>query len=438
MKIIATEILTTAQCPLNCRYCYIPKTSVMRKLHEEIIKNIRNGTLLENLKKIFPNKEDLNILSFWGTEPSLTLKEIADILPQILEHFPKLNTLQFSTSLLLPNEILAFILKVEKISPNLNIRIQISIDGPPFITDKNRGRGVAKVVSKNFIWLISKIQKVKNKITFHWKSTLGPENFEDFLEKESRFKEYFEYFKKVEGNAKKINKNQNIILPTGSPPTIILPGKYTSKDGKIFAKWLEKLHQKNYKSVYTFRLQRLLALFPLLGLKKSMVTCSASVSEIALYNELHICHRSFYINDQRYLESILREKKIENWDVSYFRKGVLNYFAKWYIIPLENQFSKTRLFYVTHGVHDFWEKTIEFIKSVTKQLVLVRQADPIFLKDEGLLELFALFLSSQACIVENFFNTGSIHFVPLSIIRIFGNGAFQEILYSLKNYERDQ
>ncbi|MBA7709943.1 hypothetical protein ES703_118869 [subsurface metagenome] len=70
-RLVAAEILTSAWCPFNCTYCYIPKTSQMHALHDEVVESLKSGRAFDILKQVIG--EDLTELGFWGTEPSLTL-----------------------------------------------------------------------------------------------------------------------------------------------------------------------------------------------------------------------------------------------------------------------------------------------------------------------------------------------------------------------------
>jgi hypothetical protein len=67
---VAVEMFSAGWCNLQCKYCYIPKTDFLRTVHKNIIEKIKNGSLLEEISKIFG--EDLESLSHWGTEPTLT------------------------------------------------------------------------------------------------------------------------------------------------------------------------------------------------------------------------------------------------------------------------------------------------------------------------------------------------------------------------------
>ena len=66
------------------------------------------------------------------------------------------------------------------------------------------------------------------------------------------------------------------------------------------------------------------------------------------------------------------------------------------------------------------------------ELAYAGQIDKRYLHDEGLRDLFAIFLNAcMSCPMENLLNTGSIHLQVLGLMRLFGNGAFMEILHKV-------
>jgi len=83
-----------------------------------------------------------------------------------------------------------------------------------------------------------------------------------------------------------------------------------------------------------------------------------------------------------------------------------------------------------HYEPDFWEFQLSYVKAMMTELALVGQAD--YIESDELMELFALFVNScLSCPMEKLLNTGSIHLQVISLLRMFGNGAFKEILKSL-------
>lgn len=161
-----------------------------------------------------------------------------------------------------------------------------------------------------------------------------------------------------------------------------------------------------------------------------MFTCSGGDSQWGLddLGHLHLCHRTFYLNRPEYVTSVL-ETDIENWDVSLFEAGRLLDLRKHYIVDGEDELEVLRLQYVMRGYHDFLKAKLAYVRAMAYELALEGQIDKIYLEDDELVRLFGLFISLTAgCPMENILNTGNKEFIPVSLFRVFLNGAFQEIL----------
>jgi len=413
----SVEILTSAWCPLNCRYCYIPKTPYMKEMHENVKGEIRNFLEEVRLRKV-------PYISFWGTEPLTTIMDI-DI--DSFYH-DKLQSVSFSTSLLYHPELL--VKWIDKVRPrNLSLKVQVSLDGPSFITDRNRAKGASSKIPRNLMDIVEDLNRInlgRTRVEFTFKPTLTIENLEGLIENPTLIEEYVGYFRSIECDFKNTNRNKNVVLRYGSySPTMMVPGKYTSTDGKIFARFVKLSYEKGLKTSYHFRLRRLYDFAYELH-KKRMFTCSGGDSNFGYDGKWHICHRSFYLNRESYVRSVL-ETDIENWDVSLFETGKINLVRR-YITSDE-----TGLKYVLRGHHDFWKLGISSVVARLKELVACNQISSTYGSDE-MATRFAIF--SQSCIdcpMENLLNTGSIHIVPVSLIRLFCNGAFEEIDRRVRN-----
>lgn len=425
----AGEIITSGWCPLKCSYCYIPKSEAMLKIHKEIEDDLRSGVFIQRLKRIYG--KGLTHLGFWGTEPTLTLPLIEEYIPEILQTFPKLEEISFSTSLMAyPERILHFVRTL--LGRKLSLKVQISLDGPAFITDVNRMKGAAKKVPEHFRKLIDGINTLplgELKIVFSWKATHSTDNIRTFLEDPKRFDEYIAYFDSLGRDFKQRNKQKGVILRESYSPTLVVPGKYTSDDGKAFTAYLKELAKRGKCTSYTPRLERLF-LYPEETHKRRTFSCSGGDSNLGIGEAVHICHRTFYYDKDEYIESIL-STDIENWDVSLFKRGTIEHIRKNYIVKEEPEL--TRFKYVMRGYHDFWKLQLEYTKAMMVELARAGQVDDIYLENRNLLDLFALFVNvGMSCPMENLLNAGSIHLHLVSMLRIFGNGAFQEIVKSAK------
>jgi len=423
----AVELMTTGMCPLKCEYCYIPKTDEMVRMHEQIVEDLKSGEYFDRLEKIVGDR--IEYLGFWGTEPTLTLPIIKEKIPEIFRRFSKIKEISFSTSMIgHAGEIVVDFIK-ELADYPVKVKVQMSLDGPAWITDKNRMEGASEFIPANFrkaVTLLNDVELGKCRVEFSWKATHGIENMQGFIDVPARVVGYDEFFRSHNDWFYAENKNEKVFLNHGSyVPTLVVPGKYTSSDGKIFSEYLSLLDSMNVRTTYPGRLHRLFRYEDELS-KRCMFSCSGGDSNFGLGREVHICHRTFYLNDDRYIDSVLKDKEIENWDVSLFKRGTIEHIRKNFIVPVDDT---TRFFYTMRGYHDFWKFQNGYIVAMVKEMALSGQASPEYLTDDQLCLTLALFLGgAMSCPMENVLNTGSIHLQLMSIIRLWANGAFQQVL----------
>lgn len=402
----------------------------MQSLHSDIIKGLEDGTFLDNLERIAG--QNLTHLSFWGTEPALTLGVIEKKLDEIQARFPKVRNMSFSTSMVMPAPIVKFAKELER--RNLRLDVQVSLDGPAFIVDKNRFPGAAQRIPSSVIAFVEAMQDANVTVDLRWKSTLTNDNIADMEANPELIDEYINFFREIEERVKSANQNPSIRLNEGGyVPSLAVPGKYTSEDGKVFASFLRKLHDKGYVSAYTSRLMRLVNFSDELGSKRKMFTCSGGDSNVGVGDSVHICHRSFYLNDDRYVKSVLDNAEINNWDISIFNQGSIDMLKKWYMPKVDDEMKLQNFDYIMRGYHDFWAFKVASVEAMARDLALAGQAEEIFLRNKDYLSLFSLFMvAAHSCPMEAVLNTGSLQLTPVSLIRMFGNGAFREILKTIK------
>ena len=430
-RLKAAEQFSSGICNLNCKYCYIPKTSLMASLHEEIVEKVSGNEWLSSLERTYG--KELEFLGLWGTEPTLTL----DCIPieDTLRTFPKLRNISFSTNMMTNvDSIMRFIEKIQSATNRqIGFKCQISVDGPAFITDINRSKGVAARIPKNFLSLVKKLNKIvfdKVRVKFDVKATLSLDNIRVLNKEPKKIDEYFAYFNGIEKTFKHINKHKNITFNNCCSPTLMVPGKYSSEDGKDLAKFFKLLKEKKCPNTYIFRLKRIFDYEAELATKPSMFSCSGGDSNlgVGIKDDLHICHRSFFFNYKEYIDSILESLDTKNWDVSLFERDRVNLINKNFIVDSKDEKEKARFFYVMRNYHDFWRLKISYAVAMLKELVACGQADKVYL-NEDLAVTFGLFINiGLSCPMENLLNTGVVHLSPVSTFRLFANGAFEVIL----------
>ena len=465
----AAEILTSAYCNMDCEYCYIPKNDQMKEMHKEVVEHLKNpDTYIEKLHNLYG--DNLEHLSFWGTEPTLVLQFISPNIGKFLRAFPRLREFGFSTNFLShASSVPAFIDAVDAAmkviyaesdtdketrfkdhhGPKIiKISTQISIDGPASITDVSRKAGATASIVKNFGVYLDYLAETALEnvwVDVKFKPTIGIEHLRDMALDVNKMDEYFQFFNDlhqeyVDRKAKIGKKAQLRIAGSG---TLMVPGKYTSEDGKTFALYLQRQKEfgriirssKKYSqyidipSEYLHRFESFMMVHE--ESLRTNATCSGGDTNFAYDtdNQLHICHRSFYMNDKRYIEAIARDNDTDNWDVSLFESGKISNLQKNYIVDASDEDERTRFLTVMRGFHDYRELRESYVYTTIKWLSMVGQANPRFLKDDEFARLFSKYIVFVfGCSIENILNTTSIHFTPISILRIFGNGVFEIIL----------
>lgn len=444
-RIVAAEVLTSGVCNFNCRYCYIPKTDAMEALHNQITRFWESGDIISALSATWG--ENLEHLGLWGTEPTLVLPLVQKRLPELLTAFPKLKTISFSTNLFYYQPIIDLAEELARLGRQtkrpLTLDVQVSLDGPAFVTDWNRQEGATKRITENVVKLIEKLRSYDLESRVRFKPTWSHENFPIFIEK-AKIQEYFDFFAGLLHRCVAASKDSRVRITRGASPTLALPGKYTVEDGRAFAQICknlyqierERLRQKRWEILppplfrEPGRLLRLIRFRQEISIKPTMFTCSGGDSQWGLddQGELHLCHRTFYLNRPEYVASVLATD-IENWDVSLFQEGKVLNLNKHYMIPSGDELEWLRLQYVLRGYHDYISFRLGYVRAMAYELALQGQIDPIYLSNDELVKLFGLFISVVGgCPMENILNTGNKDFIPVSLFRIFLNGAFRWIL----------
>jgi len=283
--LVASEVLTSGWCPLQCSYCYIPKTKEMKDLHLEIIKELKTRNRIERMKEM-KKKYGVRLehLGAWGTEPLLTMRYID--LREWKKEFPELKTFAYSTSMMLkPVPVIDEKVKEAK-DLRISIKNQVSLDGPKWITDKNRVGGSTDGIIKNTKWLVEELNKIDFDTYFEisFKATWSIDNIRQMVEHPELIHEVFEFFSNLVNELRKKNKKKNVVIRDFAGGTLVVPGKYTSEDGKVLAKFFEYLYKFGYPNNYTYRLMRILDWGKELH-KVRMFTCSAMDSQFGFDDE---------------------------------------------------------------------------------------------------------------------------------------------------------
>jgi organic radical activating enzyme len=446
---VAAEIFSSGVCNIKCNYCYIPKVSEMKNIHKQIIDKIKNDKFVSSLKDLYG--DDLEHLSFWGTEPTLTFSHLAPKMNDILDTFPKLTGLSWSSNFITDSKVTIDFIDQIKPDRDIDIKVQVSLDGPTEITDSNRAPGATKKIITNvmkFLDQLDSLDLTNKTITLTSKPTWGVENISYYNSDINNLYDYFYFFDELLGVIKEhAPQTPQFNNHFGALSSLVVPGKYTKQDGLNLTSLFHKLYQieeKNDKqklfkhihgplNTYEIRLRRLLDYGLELGNKPEMFTCSGGDSNWAIdeRDQLHICHRSLFLNNQKYVNEVMAGNEAKDWGVSEFDRGTINAINR-YIVDSKDEYEVNRFNRTMSGYHTNTRLRDGYVVASIKELALANQADSEFLYNEDLTHFYAAFMNSaHSCPMENVIITGNVHLVSNSMLKVFGNGAFQLLIKKL-------
>lgn len=235
-------------CNLNCKYCVLSKSSnkdFHLKEQEKIKEAFLNGSYVSNFKKAFReygiNRGQIYRVELWGEEPTLTLNEFAQAFPEILNAFPNIRELFFSTNGAGDlNRIITLINTInESIEKDFNLLIQFSYDGK--IMETSRGID-EKIVRNNIKQLIIKLNEItldkKLKIEFNFHSVLSRMVVNKYKTIEE-VEEYWKFFDDFILEMQSLNKNKNILIAKRVSSAMENPVDATVEEGKNLALFLK-------------------------------------------------------------------------------------------------------------------------------------------------------------------------------------------------------
>lgn len=437
------ELFSSAVCNLNCSYCYIPKLSCMGSIHKEIISKIESEEYFKDLKNLYG--EDLSSLSLWGGEPSLILPTLGKKLNALFEYFPKLYKMFFSTNFITSSDLILEFIKIFPKDKERELNIQISIDGDESITDVNRAPGATEKIEKNIYKFIEEINKIdlgNLVVKISSKMTWGSGNIEYLSQSFGNIKKVFDFCNNLKDNI--ISLKPKISCNINPIASLALPGKYTKNDGILWSKVcgylddIDKNENRNYlnsRNSYKRSMINNLNKISDFYTNHKNFTCGAGNSMWCLghNNDLHVCHRTLFSNRQDYLENLSKIDAKKEYGITNFDMDSLKYINDSFVIDARDELEVSRLCYVMSTYHNQPHFKLNSTMVMIKACAEIGQIDKIFL-NEDINSMFAAFIhDALPCPTEYLMMCGSPHLAPLSLIRIFGNGAYQKLLKGTKN-----
>lgn len=234
-------LYTTAVCNLNCVYCYIDKNPALVEIDRILDESFQGDYYFNFAKKMFPNPEQLGEVEFWGGEPTLRLDRAYHTVDKLISYYPNLKRFMMSTNFTGTNWFDQFygLMSILAKYPDrkFNFSLQLSIDGPTNINDKQRGEGVTELFTDHFLDLINNVdERLPKNVTLNmfFKPTLTAELFPMLQTKESIIK-YYQFFENFYAAYHYRVKDKDRINMQYAVPNTATPSPHTKEDGILFA-----------------------------------------------------------------------------------------------------------------------------------------------------------------------------------------------------------
>lgn len=252
-------VYTSGVCNLNCRYCNIDKNPALLNIDNLLEESFKGDYYFDRIKAYMPKKYQLRRLETWGGEPFLHMDRIYPLVDKLINYYPYFDTMFSSTNFSYNEWLDQFLGLMECFRPypyrNFTFELQLSVDGPMYINDANRGNGVTEKCIKNFEALLKAIGEGKLppnvKIACCIKGTLDLDGIHKLNDKQ-KIIEFFQFYENAYiDKVYKLNHPQ-ITMGAGIPNTAA-PAPTTVEDGKIFAEFVKKcreLESENYLKHY--------------------------------------------------------------------------------------------------------------------------------------------------------------------------------------------
>lgn len=439
-------LYTTAVCNLNCSYCYIDKNPALKRIDDMLDKSFEGDYYFDFIREMFPNIGQLETIEVWGGEPFLRMDRIYHTLHRVIGHYPFFRTIFASTNHAFDgwvDQVLGLAQQFGKYPDrDFTFSLQLSVDGPPEIQDKNRGAGVAEKCEKNFRELLARVgDTLPGNVTLimHHKPTLTLETIR-MLSNKQAIRDYYTYFDNLIHEVRALGFTNVQMMP--NLPNTAQPIPAAREDGEMFAQFCRlcrelELENKETKFVqyYDHFLphRRFYVPYGPTSYRYRDFTCGTGHTVVGLLpgRIVSACHNGFVdlVGEYKKLSTANEGRTVI--DPSMFFSQAPTRFA----IP-QMEYPA----YERHMGHFAKNGTSARLAGITAQILMLAmtgQVDEKYIDEKEALQAAIFYQSHMSfCVRDNYAVTGSVSTVPLGMLRLFLNGA-KDVIEQAELEERD-
>ena len=438
---------TCGTCNLKCRYCNIDKNPILAKIDEKLAESFEGDYYISMLKKWFPNPGQLKKIETWGGEPFLHMERIYPLLHQIIDYYPYFHNFFSSTNFAYPDWTDKVFGLFEQFAqyPNrhFSVTLQLSMDGPEYINDINRGKGVSEKCIDNLEKLYKLLpEKLPTNVTLEiaFKQTLDNSSIKQLQTKE-KIIEYYQYFENFYEKFIELNLPNLQIGPT--IPNTAVPSPVTKEDGEAFTNMCKLMYEVSVENERNHYFKYYVNIIPYTGqsilcnvYENSSTICGSGSSMVCLLpdNLISTCHEGFtalYADYKKYAEDSSRQFE-----------GTID-FTKWvadegpvYVLN-EEQYKQYEKFVANFNNKNSTTR-MSVLTAYIRTLALSDQIEKKYIYEENAIQAAAFILSHTAyCIKDNYNTTGSFSLMPIGIVKLLLNGAKDYIELAERRYNNE-
>ena len=425
-------------CNLNCRYCTIDKNPVLKLIDDQLEESFKGDYYFERVKTYFPRRDQLKRVETWGGEPFLKMHRIYPLVHQLIEYYPFFTTMFSSTNFSYDTWIDEFMGLMNCFGDypyrEFTYELQLSVDGPEYINDANRGKGVTEKCIANFNKLVEilKTDQFPSNVSLNisLKGTWDI-NCIHLLNDKQKLIEFFQFYEQNYNQKIQALNNPRFSIDEAIPNTAV-PSPATVEDGKIFAQLIQKCREIEAENMVQHYFQYYKKITPFAAIKLNTkydyntngFTCGTGDHMLGFLpnNMISACHEGFVELVDQY--KTYANKRDETQLVVNLERFILEN-----PVPM----CMTDEQYETHEYKmDFYCDCTAHIAGATAMIIALAMAGQIdqkyIIETNAMKAAYYLRANTAFCIKNNYKITGSFSLEPDDLYKLLLNGALEYLI----------